>query len=295
VNSELSSAHDVSLHDLLRIFVRYRLTIMSVAAVIVAAAVAAAIVMKPVYRASVVISPAEGPKSLGALGNLASQFGGLAGLGLAGSDRLKEEALAILQSRAFTEKFITQHGLLPKLFPDLWDKAAKRWAVPAEEIPTATRGYKLFDREMRSVAQDQLTGLITVSIEHQDRTVVAEWANLLVQDLNGFISRRAIAESEQSLRYLNDELEQTEGLDVRLGITKLIDQQLQEIMLAKVRHEYVFRVVDPAMQPEKKSYVRPRRLFMIAVASIVGLFLGMLVALGRNAFAARDVAQPAAR
>lgn len=290
MNTELASAHDVSLHDLLQTFIRYRLTIASVAALVVAASALAAILMTPVYRASVVISPAESPKSLGALGSLASQFGGLAGLNLAGSDRLKEEALAILQSRAFTEKFITEHDLLPQLFPELWDTVAKRWTVPPDEVPTATRGYKLFDREIRTVAEDQLTGLITISIEHQDRAVVAQWANLLVQDLNAFISRRAIAEAEQSLQYLNDELARTEGLEVRLGITKLIDQQLQEIMLANVRHEYVFRVVDPAMQPEKKSYVRPRRVFMIAVAAIVGLLLGLFVALGRNAFAARAAA-----
>jgi uncharacterized protein involved in exopolysaccharide biosynthesis len=295
VTSELSVAHDVSLHELLRIFVRYRWTVVSVIAVLVAAATLAAILMKPVYRASVVVSPAEAPKSLGALGNLASQFGGLAGLNLAGSDRLKEEALAILQSRAFTEKFISEHRLLPKPFAERWDEGAQKWSVPQEEIPTPTNGYKLFDGEIRSVAEDQLTGLITVSIEHPDRTVAAQWANLLVQDLNAFISRRAIAEAEQSLRYLNDELNRTEALELRSGITKLIEQQLQEIMLANVRHEYVFRIVDPAMQPEKKSYVRPRRLLMIAGALLIGLVLGLFAALARNAFSAADGAQPAHR
>jgi uncharacterized protein involved in exopolysaccharide biosynthesis len=293
VTPELSVANDVSLHELLRIFVRYRWTVVSFAAVVVGAATLAAALMKPVYRASVVISPAEAPKSLGALGSIASQFGGLAGLNLAGSDRLKEEALAILQSQAFTERFISEHKLLPKLFADRWDERAQKWSVPQAEIPTPTNGYKLFDDEIRSVAQDQLTGLITISIEHGDRTVVAQWANLLVQDLNAFISRRAIAEAEQSLRYLNEELNRTDGLELRAGITKLIEQQLQEIMLANVRHEYVFRIVDPAMQPEKKSYVRPRRLFMISGAVLIGLMLGLLVALARNAFSAADAAQPA--
>jgi uncharacterized protein involved in exopolysaccharide biosynthesis len=289
------SANDVSLHDLLRIFIRYRVTVLAVAAVVLVAAALAAFLMKPVYRASIVISPAEGAKSLGALGALASQFGGLAGLNLGGGDKLKEEALAILQSRAFTEKFITEHGLLPKLFPDRWDVATKKWTVSPDAVPTPTRGYKLFDRDIRTVEEDQLTGLITVSIEHQDRAVVAEWANLLVQDLNSFIRQRATGEAERSLRYLDSELDRTDGLELRLGISKLIDQQLQEIMLANVRHEYAFRIIDPAMHPDAKSYVRPRRLFMIAAGLVIGVLLGLFAALARHAFSVDGARQAALR
>jgi uncharacterized protein involved in exopolysaccharide biosynthesis len=240
--------------------------------------------MKPVYRATVVMSPTEAGNALGALGSLASQFGGLAGLNFGGGDRLKDEALAILQSRSFTEKFISEHELLPKLFPDRWDAAGKRWIVAADSVPSLGRGFKIFDREVRTVEEDQLTGLISVSIEHHDRKLTAEWANLLVQDLNAFIRRRAIDEAERSLRYLNEELNRSDVLDVRLGIIKVVEQQLQEIMFANVRHEYAFRVIDPAAVPEAKSYVRPQRVLMIVGGFVIGLVLGLLTALTRNAF-----------
>ena len=288
VSAQIRSHDDISLRDLLRILVRHRTTIIAVTVVMTAIAVVTGILMTPVYRASVLVAPVESKDPLGALGAMASQVAGVAGLGIGRGDRLRQEALAIMQSRTLTEKFIEKYDLLPKLFPDLWDDDTKKWNVPDEQIPTLARGFKIFDRSVRTVSEDQLTGLITISMEHPNRVAATEWANALVQEVNGYVRQRAIGEAESSLRYLNEELVKTDVVELRLGINRLIEQQLKDVMLANVRHEYVFRVIDPAVVPEHKSFVRPRRLLMAVGGMFIGLLLGVFAALLKHAFSADD-------
>src|SRR5690349_14548627 len=91
---------------------------------------------RPIYRATIIMVPAGSEQnglgaslagSLGSIGGLAS----LAGIGI-GTDTVETEAsLAVLRSREFTEKFISDKGLMPLLFEDRWDAQAKRWKDPA--------------------------------------------------------------------------------------------------------------------------------------------------------------------
>src|SRR5688572_31386934 len=86
------------------------------------------------YEASIILSPVTTTADsgqMGALGSIASEFGGLASLaGISlGADTKRAEALAILQSQALTEKFIASNDLLPVLYADDWDSARKQWRV----------------------------------------------------------------------------------------------------------------------------------------------------------------------
>ena len=50
---------------------------------------------------------------------------------------------------------------LPLIFEECWDADANRWKGDKEDWPTLAQGYKEFDREIRSVAFDRKTGLMT--------------------------------------------------------------------------------------------------------------------------------------
>src|SRR5262245_45443671 len=88
-----------------------------------AGGLALAVLMRPRYNATVLLSPAENNAAGGGLAALAGQFAGiadLAGVQLHGNVN-SDEAMAILASRDFTEQFIARHGLMPILFEDEWD------------------------------------------------------------------------------------------------------------------------------------------------------------------------------
>jgi len=60
----------------------------------------------------------------------------------------------------------------------------------------------------------------------------------------------------------------------------LIESQTRVSMLADVRDEYVFQVVDPAMVPDEK--VAPRRSLIAVLGTLLGGMLGVVIVLVRH-------------
>jgi hypothetical protein len=240
--------------------------------------------MSPKYKSSVIVIPVAntdrdlgaeiGGLGIGGIGGLAS----LAGINLHQSDARTEEALAILESRDFADRFIQTNNLLPVLFAAQWDPELHRWKASSSNAPTLDDAWKLFNKRIRSVYQDTKTGLITVSIEWRDPADAANWANSLIAQLNSEMRARAIASSDQALRYLIAQLNQTRIMELRNSIEQLIEMEQQKQMLATVSREYVFRTVDSAMPSSLKDPVITRRL-VIEVGLLLGLMIGILGAM----------------
>lgn len=270
------------LPQLFRMLRRYRWTVALTTLICVALAAVVAFMWQPVYRGEVVFAPA-GQEAESGLASLGGQLGSLASIaGLdAGSSQLKENALAMLQSRAFTQEIIERDNLLPVLFPDRWDAATSSW-LPDAEVPTMGDALELFD-EIRKVSEDRITGIITLAIDWRDRELAAHWANLFVSEVNDRVRREAIAEAEESLGYLQDELGRTSAVELRQAIYRMIETQLNRIMLANVKREYVFDVIDPAVVPDEDKFVAPRRLLILVLGFSMGLLLGLMFAALRHA------------
>jgi uncharacterized protein involved in exopolysaccharide biosynthesis len=240
----------------------------------------AAFIMTPIYRATTLLAPVSEQNTNNSLGGLLNQFGGLAslaGLSLGSGTTNKDEAIAILDSRMFTIQFIDDNDLLPILFLDSWDAEAGNWLKP-DDAPDLIDGYHLFSK-IRTIAEDRQTGLVQMSVEWKDPHLAAAWANALIDRVNQVMRADAISDAERGIEYLNRELEKTSIVELRQAIFSLIEGQINRIMLANVRDEYAFRVLDPAMAPNKDDFVRPRSLLMVVMGLLIGGVLGVGVAL----------------
>lgn len=236
-----------------------------------------AFLMTPAYRATVVLIPASQEhaslgSSLGSLGGLAA----LAGFNLGGSNSTTQEALGLLQSRQFGYSFISDNHLVQQFFDDKWDSSAGKWKVPEDDQPTMAEAYRYFDRKVRGLIEDKKTGLITLQITWRDREAAAKWANMIVERLNTEMQRRAIERADASLGFLKKELDATAVVDTRNSINRLIENQVNQRMLASVTSEYAFRVVDRAVTPSKYDKVRPRKLLMALAGAFLGLLAGIV-------------------
>jgi len=54
-------------------------------------------------------------------------------------------------------------------------------------------------------------------------------------------------------------------------------------MVASVRVQYTFRVIDAARPPDDDDFVRPKRVVLAAFGLFAGFVLGIAAALGLNA------------
>jgi uncharacterized protein involved in exopolysaccharide biosynthesis len=229
-----------------------------------AAGAAYALLATEKYTAQVVLIPAESNETR----ELLSQFGGLAslaGLTLGSDDHT--EPLAVLRSKSLTRDFIRDRELVEVLLEGKHPqyKGAKRLAEAVD----------YFDRKVKSVSEDRKTGLITVTIEWKDPVVAAEWANALVERLNDRMRQRALDESTKNVTYLRGELATNNLVALQTSIGKLLEVELQTIMLARGNREYAYRVVDRATPPHRRSW--PKRSLTVIISAALGAFVSVLI------------------
>jgi uncharacterized protein involved in exopolysaccharide biosynthesis len=241
----------------------------------------------PVYRVQVLLAPVQSERARGGLEGLASQFADVASLsGISVPSGLSNKAvnLAQLTSRRFTQAFITNHNLLPVMYAKRWDKLRGGWRTEKGiRPPTFDEAFIYFDRRIRKIRDDRKTSLITMTIEWRDRHQAVEWANQIVADINEEIRQREIHESQQSLEYLNRELAKGPPVGLREAIFRLMENHVKSIMVANVRRDFAFQIIDPAMVPDEDRYVRPNWLVLVAGGVIASILAGMIFVTRRTA------------
>ena len=243
-----------------------------------------AILTQNVYPATTTLMPASSGNANGILNSLMDQVGGLASLvGLSPKQNdPTSEAIAILQSRRFIENFIRTRNILSKVTDQGWGNRLRIWLNLGTKPPKMWNGYEYFRHEVLIVDRDKKTSIVTVEVDWINRREAADWANDLVRRLNETMRQRAIAEADKSINYLKVQLGKTSMVPLRDAIFKLIDADIKERMIAEIRDDYAFRVIDPAAVPSKQEKVKPHRVVYVIGGLISGFFLGVLFVLARD-------------
>ncbi len=200
------------------------------------------------YQARVVLFPTNNkavPSGLGQFSGLAS----LAGINIGGGGNT-QEPIAVLRSRDFARDFIDEEDLASILLSGGWGAKYGLWRS-AERRPDIPKAVEHFDKDIRSVAEDKRTGLVTLSITWEDPVVSAQWANALVNRLNDSMRSRALAEAERNIKYLQSQLGTTSVTSLQQSISKVMESEMQKLLLARGEEEFAFKVIDRATAPRK--------------------------------------------
>lgn len=229
----------------------------------------------PIYRAEVTVNEVRNQQSgagalLGELGNLA----GLAGVDASIIRGNNGPARATLQSRRLVEEYVHRNNLLPILFADRWDSKKRDWLDSAQP-PTLWLGVDYFTKNVLRIREDAKTGLLIVSCEWHDPQLAANWANGLVSLANELVRQRDIRDSEKNIAYVRTQIDNTNVLEIKQVIYRLIEAEMKTLMLANARQEYAFAIIDPAVKPER--HIRPRRSIIAILGTSVGGLLGLFI------------------
>lgn len=229
-----------------------------------------------VYRAYVTMMPSQ-PLVDPARMSITSE---LLGFGLADAGKMDvfqartsmNEAFAILDSRTISRRFIETEGLLPILFADRWDEEAETWAEPASgDLPTIDDAIEIFERDIRFLSRNRQTGFMRVNIEWSDPEVAATWANRLVELADEVIRERDIRESRDSIRFLRQQAAAAPLESVKRFIYTLIESYSKTIMVASVREDYAFAIIDPAVAPRIDEPINMPHSFKLSLALVFAL------------------------
>ncbi len=224
------------------------------------------------YRAEALLAPAES-RNVSPLQNQLGGLAALAGVSIGSGDSV--EAIATLKSREFARDFIEDQGLLTVFFADAWDPVGQRWLdEDPDEQPDIRDAVRRFHEDILRVDEDRATGLVTIAAEWTDPDLAAEWASELVRRLNSKLRETTLEEAEANVDYLQREMAKTNVVTLQQAMGRLVESELQKLMLARGTPEFAFRIIDPAQPPDRR--IRPQRATIVLVGTFVGGILSLI-------------------
>jgi uncharacterized protein involved in exopolysaccharide biosynthesis len=222
------------------------------------------------YTAEVTLAPGEERTAVGLSGPFSS-LANLAGITVGGGDTT--EAVAVLKSRDLARSFIEREKLLTVFFEDKWDAQQRRWkATDPEKQPDIRDAVRYWDRALRGVAEDRRTRIVKLTVEWKDAELAAKWANGYADLLNERMRQRALDDAQTSIEYLRNELSKTNEVVLQQSISRLIETEMQKLMMARGNPEFAFKIIDRAEVPKRKSSPQ-RALMVIGAAFLTGCIM----------------------
>jgi uncharacterized protein involved in exopolysaccharide biosynthesis len=78
-------------------------------------------------------------------------------------------------------------------------------------------------------------------------------------------------------KYLEEQLGSTTDPFIKQKTYNMIAEQIETGMMAEVKENFAFKVIDPPMAPDKK--IKPQRRQIVLLALVISLFAGIGIAL----------------
>ena len=96
-----------------------------------------------------------------------------------------------------------------------------------------------------------------------------------METANDYLKESAILEAKKNIRFLNNELSNAKVVQMRQLLNEMIARETQTIMIANTRDDFAFRIIDPALVPDKK--IRPQRSLIVILGAIIGLIIASVL------------------
>jgi hypothetical protein len=276
----------VSLRAVVHVLLGRWIVITAFAVFFGAASVLYALTRTPLYESNALLAPVkEDAGQIGALSSVLGQFAGVAGgLGISVGGASEDEAVAVLESREFSLRFMREHGVLPIMYPQLWDTARQMWK-PAEpgrtSGPSLDNAVKAFD-DFRVAVVDRRTEFVRLSVRAPTPLLAEDWAAAMIHELNEVLRQRSLEESQKAVDILSKAVETAQIQSIRVAAASLLESQLRRQVLAQSRRDYAMRILDPPSVPDQRYY--PKRTRMVIVGTGTGFLLGSLFVLSLRAW-----------
>ena len=237
-----------------------------------------------IYKTDALLYPADSSSS-----GLNSQLGGFASLAGIGMEKTAvsqtDLAIAVATSLDFFKRNLYEDIVLEissegwdqelnQLIhdPSVYDEESNTWV---SDKPTFQQAHGNFMDKVL-IKEEPLTGLISISIEHFSPIVSKRWSDLIIKKINAEMRNKEIKEVNLALEHFGRELEKTSIISMQKVFSDLMKDQHTKLMLANVKEDYIFEVVEPAIIPEKRFKPQRARYCVIFtfIATIFSLLFG---------------------
>ena len=245
-----------------------------------------------IYTSSTLLAPKSEDDSL------SSQFGAYSGLaGLAGINMTKnvtksQEAIERIQSYDFflqhfipnidyqnlvaVEEWIPNKNTL-KYDDSMFIAESQKWL--SQKKPSYQIGFKKY-KKMLNISEFVDTNFVSLAVDHESPIIAKKWVDIIVFNINESMREIDKQDAQNAINFLNESTKSTNIMSIKEVISILLENQMQTLMLASSKDDYIFRTIDSPYIPEEKS--RPSRALVCIIGTSLGFIIAVFLALGSN-------------
>ena len=285
--TDLESPTGVTLQDIIEFVQRDFLLIFSITFLASLIAILYSYSITPVFQTEVVaVSAGSDSSNNRALPSSVAGIASLAGIQIPSANEENiQTAIAVAESKKFNILFINTENLLPTLFQEDWNSTSKSWKN--NEEPSDLAAFSAFS-DHYNISYDTRDKIIRFTFNWDDPVIAANIANKFVKAVNKYTQTEVMNEAEKSINFLKNSLSKTSVVGIKTVLFSLIEDQTQKIMLANVRDDYTFKIIDPALPPIGR--IKPVRSQIAIMGFIFGFILSLIVALIKEKFFTKTAA-----
>jgi len=259
---------EINLIDYLKVILKHKRLIIGIVVVVVIATAIVSLCMTKIYEAKAMIIPAGvASKDAGMSSLLAAQFGITPP-----AAPISAEIVNILKSNTLKEKIIIRNNLLPILLQ-------KKQNEIQQDDKTMWKGIRAL-QNMTKVNFTAKDNTIEISVQYKDPKMATDFVNMTLYELTEHMSSETKRVAETNRKHLESQLDKMSDPFIRAKIYALIAQQIETSMMAEVKENFAFKILDKPRIPDKR--IKPKRTQMVTIAFVVSLFLGIFAAFGRE-------------
>jgi uncharacterized protein involved in exopolysaccharide biosynthesis len=285
---DINDQGGVDLYHYWRVIWKRRKIIGCIIAAAVFAALVGSLFMTNIYQAKAVIIPVTGKDSGGGnpgLAALAQQLGGIPGVPSSPS-ATASEIVSLLNSNILKQKMIEQHNLMPILFYRQWDNKQQTWKqghtvwrlMPFKyfNVPDTWDALRLLEKIVK-INRNNKDNTITISVDFHDPKLAAQIVDYYLVTLTDYMSSEVKRVAASNRKYLEEQLGSTTDPFIKQKTYNMIAQQIETGMMAEVKENFAFKVIDPPLAPDKK--IKPQRVQIVLLSLVLSLIIGIGIAL----------------
>ncbi len=291
--------NEIDLRDLLKLLYDKKRQFILITSFVGILSIVSAINSPNIYTSHAILAPSDTDESL------SSQLGGLSSLTSFAGIRIPgevatpaEEAIARLESFDFySNHFLPLIKLEDLMAVDKWipeeniliydekdfDSKKKIWirdvSFPKTVKPSEQESYEKFLDHI-SIEEEGGTAFINISISHKSPFVAKKWLDVIISKINSSTRDIDINSANSAISFLSEYSESTNVKSLKEASSRLLETQMQKLMLASATDDYVFKVIESPLVPEEES--GPNRILNVIFGLVVGSVMAFLVIILRN-------------
>ena len=287
INQNNIEYHDneIDLKELFLVIWRKKILIGSITSLAAIFSVLYALNLPNIYTSQSLIAPSNSEDSLSSkLGNFSS-LGSIAGISLpTGTASKSQEGIERIKSYEFFSTYLLPNMKLENIMAatewipqqdvliydkKLFDERVGKWLTAK---PSSQEAFKVY-KGIISIGENKKTGFVTISIDHESPVIAKKWIDIIIYQINESMRTIDAEAAQRSISFLNETSRSTNVQSIKETVAKLLENQMQALMLTASNESYVFKIIDSPIVSEQKS--KPSR----AIISIMGTLLGGMFSL----------------